>query len=130
VLALGLQFIAPHLSHNLLQNLTANTRHHWRATSPGFTLHNPLLYKDNPPVCLKPEPHVDFAQTFYTDTTRSMALAEQAKRVAAEFDFDQDHVRKAVKEFIREMGMSSHTHMAGEDADAGQMRGCKRRAPS
>ena len=34
-----------------------------------------------------------------------MALAEQAKRVAAEFDFDSDHVNKAVKEFIREMGM-------------------------
>jgi hexokinase len=34
-----------------------------------------------------------------------MALAEQAKRVAAEFDFGDDAVKKAVKEFIREMGM-------------------------
>jgi hexokinase len=34
-----------------------------------------------------------------------MALAEQAKRVAAEFDFGDDAVKKAVKEFRREMGM-------------------------
>ncbi|KAF2263372.1 hypothetical protein CC78DRAFT_273459 [Lojkania enalia] len=32
-----------------------------------------------------------------------MALAEQAKRVAAEFEFDADGVNKAVKEFMREM---------------------------
>jgi hexokinase len=32
-----------------------------------------------------------------------MTLAEQAKRVAAEFDFDDNAVNKAVKEFIREM---------------------------
>ncbi|KAF3008799.1 glucokinase [Curvularia kusanoi] len=32
-----------------------------------------------------------------------MALAEQAKRVAAEFDFTDDGLNKAVKEFIREM---------------------------
>jgi hexokinase len=34
-----------------------------------------------------------------------MALAEQAKRVAAEFDFGDDAVNTAVKEFRREMGM-------------------------
>lgn len=34
-----------------------------------------------------------------------MSLAEEAKRVAAEFDFGPSDVRKAVKEFIREMGM-------------------------
>jgi hexokinase len=33
-----------------------------------------------------------------------MALADQAKRVAAEFAFEKDAVNKAVKEFIREMG--------------------------
>jgi hexokinase len=33
-----------------------------------------------------------------------MALADTAKRVAAEFDFNDDAVSKAVKEFIREMG--------------------------
>ncbi|KAF2190521.1 hexokinase [Zopfia rhizophila CBS 207.26] len=32
-----------------------------------------------------------------------MALAEQAKRVADEFEFGKEDVRKAVKEFIREM---------------------------
>jgi hexokinase len=33
-----------------------------------------------------------------------MTLADQAKRVAAEFNFGKDAVNKAVKEFIREMG--------------------------
>jgi hexokinase len=33
-----------------------------------------------------------------------MALAEHARRVAAEFDFPAEGVRAAVKEFIREMG--------------------------
>jgi hexokinase len=32
-----------------------------------------------------------------------MALAEEAKRIAAEFDYPTDEVRKGVKEFIREM---------------------------
>jgi hexokinase len=42
--------------------------------------------------------------TFNTQHKRSMSLADQAKRVAAEFDFDDNAVNKAVKEFIREMG--------------------------
>jgi hexokinase len=41
-----------------------------------------------------------------------MTLAEQAKRVAAEFDFDDNAVNKAVKEFIREMGMHEDTSWA------------------
>jgi hexokinase len=32
-----------------------------------------------------------------------MALAEAAKRIAAEFDYPAEEVRKGVKEFIREM---------------------------
>jgi hexokinase len=32
-----------------------------------------------------------------------MALAEEAKRIAAEFDYPTGEVRKGVKEFIREM---------------------------
>ena len=85
VFTLALPFIAPHLSRSLVQNLTAHTK--------------------------QPRNSI-FAQTFYTDTTKSMALAEEAKRVAAEFDFDQDHVRKAVNEFIREMGTSATIHKA------------------
>jgi hexokinase len=34
---------------------------------------------------------------------KDMGLAESAKRVAAEFEFSDDDVRKAVKEFLREM---------------------------
>lgn len=33
-----------------------------------------------------------------------MALAEEAKRMAAEFDYSADEVRKGVKEFIKQMG--------------------------
>jgi len=35
-----------------------------------------------------------------------MALVDAAKRVAAEFEYSPDDVRKGVKEFIREMGSS------------------------
>jgi hexokinase len=77
---------------------------HWRATSPSLTLRNPLVFEEQP-ICPKPKQHVEFKGTFNTRPERSMALAEQAKRVAAEFDFGKDAVNKAVKEFIREMGM-------------------------
>jgi hypothetical protein len=33
-----------------------------------------------------------------------MALASAAKRVAAEFEYTGDQIRKAVKEFLKEMG--------------------------
>jgi hexokinase len=32
-----------------------------------------------------------------------MALAEEAKRIASEFDYPAEEVRKGVKEFIRQM---------------------------
>lgn len=32
-----------------------------------------------------------------------MALAAEAKRIAAEFDYSTEEVRKGVKEFVREM---------------------------
>ena len=34
-----------------------------------------------------------------------MGLAQEAARVAAEFEYSDDQVNKAVKEFIRQMGM-------------------------
>ncbi|KAF2017244.1 hypothetical protein BU24DRAFT_420283 [Aaosphaeria arxii CBS 175.79] len=80
---------------------------HWRVTSPAFTLRNPVVFHKTPLVGpqsrAQPQEQVEFTGTFYTDTERSMALADQAKRVAAEFDFGPDAVRKSVKEFIREM---------------------------
>lgn len=43
--------------------------------------------------------------TFYAPVAhRSMALAQQSKRVAAEFEFTAEHVNRAVAEFIHEMG--------------------------
>jgi hypothetical protein len=33
-----------------------------------------------------------------------MTLANAAKRVAAEFEYSGDQIRKAVKEFLKEMG--------------------------
>jgi len=107
VLVLVLQLlVAPHLPHEILRFFTTTTTttvHPWHVTSPVDSPHATALYK-TPPVCPKPTPKVDFAGTFNTDTVRSMALAEQAKRVAAEFEFGPDAVNKAVKEFIREMG--------------------------
>jgi hypothetical protein len=34
-----------------------------------------------------------------------MSLLEESKRIAAEFDFTDDDVRKSVTEFIKQMGM-------------------------
>lgn len=109
VLVLAVQFLAPHLPHELLHFFS--TQQHWRVTSPDITLRNPVLLKE-PPICPKPQQHIEFAGTFNKDTERSMALAEQAKRVAAEFEFAADDVRKAVKEFIREMGMYGSLYCA------------------
>lgn len=77
--------------------------------APSITLRNSIVLQD-PPTCPKPEQHVEFVGTFNTDHKRSMALADQAKRVAAEFDFSDDAVNKAVKEFIREMGRHMRKH--------------------
>jgi hexokinase len=112
VLVLVLQLlVAPHLPHEILRFFTSTTTHHWHVTSPADSPHATALYK-SPPVCPKPTPKIEFAGTFNTDTVRSMALAEQAKRVAAEFDFGPDAVNKAVKEFIREMGRFGRAYCA------------------
>jgi hexokinase len=98
--ALGVHFFAPNLSLSILRLLTQDP-------SSGITLRNPIVFQDTKPsICPKPVQRVDvnFVGTFNTKPERSMALAEQAKRVAAEFDFSKDAVNKAVQEFIREMG--------------------------
>lgn len=102
LLALFFQVFAPHFPHTVLRFFTKDQ--HWHVSSPGITLRNPVLFHE-PQICPKPEQIVEFEGTFNTHPKRSMALAEQAKRVAAEFDFSDDAVNKAVKEFIREMGM-------------------------
>ncbi|KAF2873020.1 hypothetical protein BDV95DRAFT_593402 [Massariosphaeria phaeospora] len=100
LLVLAFQLLAPRLPHELRQYFSSKP--HWRVPSPEFTLRNPVLFHE-PPTCPRPDQHVAFAGTFYTNTERSMNLAEQAKRVAAEFEFGPGNVRKAVKEFVREM---------------------------
>ncbi|KAH8708613.1 glucokinase GLK1 [Phaeosphaeriaceae sp. PMI808] len=74
----------------------------WSPSSPPTALRKPVIL-DETQICPKPEQNVEFKGTFNTRPERSMALADQAKRVAAEFDFGKDEVSKAVKEFIREM---------------------------
>jgi len=103
VLLFSAVLLAPRLPHELLRFFSANDHRH--ATSPAASSRQPAFYKE-PLVCPKPSIRTNSAITFNTDTERSMALAEQARRVAAEFDFGPDAVNKAVKEFIREMGMS------------------------
>jgi hexokinase len=100
LLVLAAQFLTPRLPHEILKLF--KTTQHWGVTSPDITPRGSVLFK-TPPTCPKPEQQVEFKGTFYKEHDRSMALVEQARRVSAEFDFDADHVRKAVKEFIREM---------------------------
>ncbi|KAI4638317.1 hypothetical protein J4E93_010117 [Alternaria ventricosa] len=95
LLALGTGFFAPHFSNAVLRTVI-------NKQVPSFTLRNPIVLQE-PSTCPKPEQQVEFVGTFNTQYKRSMTLADQAKRVAAEFDFDDNAVNKAVKEFIREM---------------------------
>ncbi|KAI4712699.1 hypothetical protein J4E89_002968 [Alternaria sp. Ai002NY15] len=95
LLALGTGFFAPHFSNAVLRTVI-------NKQVPSFTLRNPIVLQE-PSICPKPEQQVEFVGTFNTQYKRSMTLANQAKRVAAEFDFDDNAVNKAVKEFIREM---------------------------
>lgn len=115
LLVFALQLLAPRLPHEIVRFLT--TKQHWHVTSPAAPSGPSALLKQ-PPVCPRPSHSVEFAGTFYTDTERSMALAEQARRVAAEFDFGPDAVNKAVREFIREMGTPPTHTRCGRDADA------------
>lgn len=104
--AVLLAFLAPRFPHTIREILDETQL--WRASSPAISLRNPVVFHQ-PPICPKPVQHVEFKGTFNTRPERSMALADQAKRVAAEFDFEQDAVNKAVNEFIREMGPRWHT---------------------
>jgi hexokinase len=100
--AVILAFLAPRFPHTVREIF--DRTQHWRVSSPYTPPPNPIVFHQQP-VCPKPKQHVEFRGTFNTRPERSMALADQAKRVAAEFDFGQDAVNKAVNEFIREMGM-------------------------
>jgi len=42
-----------------------------------------------------------------------MVLAAAAKRVADEFEYSGDDIRKGVKEFLKEMGELSPLHLLG-----------------
>ena len=100
LLLLLVQFFLPRLLHNTFYNFS-RTKHIWPATSSCPA--SPVL-SSSPKTCPKAEQQLEFSHTFYTQTKPSMKLADEAKRVAAEFEFPAEGVRKAVKEFIREMG--------------------------
>ncbi|KAF2810028.1 uncharacterized protein BDZ99DRAFT_570657 [Mytilinidion resinicola] len=107
LLVLGVQLFAPRLPYEVLSFFAASPqKQFWPATPPRAT--SPALSSahipSSPPVCARVEQQLQFSGTFYTNTERSMALEEQAQRVAAEFEFPAEGVRAAVKEFIREMG--------------------------
>jgi hexokinase len=136
LLALLVQVCAPHFSHTVLNLIT-------RDRAPGLTLRNPPVLH-SPPICPIPQAPLDSARgftgsphtfnTFNTAPERSMALAEQAKRVAAEFDYSPDAVNKAVHEFIREMGtlLLCHPHLNIRlyHTNSPQTRASRRTAPS
>jgi hexokinase len=119
VVVVGFVLLAPLLAPHFpgtLHEIFDRTQH-WRVSSPSVTLRNPLVFQEQP-ICPKPKQRVEFKGTFNTRPERSMALADQAKRVAAEFEFEQDAVNKAVKEFIREMGMRWRIQYAGKTLTA------------
>jgi hexokinase len=101
LLALSVPLLPPRFPH-AIREIFDQTQH-WRVSPPSVTLRNPLVFEE-PKTCPKSVQHVEFKGTFHTKPERSMALADQAKRVAAEFDFGKDAVNKAVQEFLREMG--------------------------
>jgi hexokinase len=100
----ALQFLAPRLPLDVLPFVTDKEQPH--APLPGVTLHAPTFFGHlTPQTCPKPKQKIEYAGAIeYPYKRRNMGLAEHAKRVAAEFEFGPDAVRKAVKEFIREMG--------------------------
>jgi len=61
---------------------------------------NPFLFKDL--VCPQ-SPSSDFSGTLYNPAPRDMALAEQARKVAAEFEYSDQDVNRGTKEFVRQM---------------------------
>ena len=50
-----------------------------------------------------PHPPLEQSGTLYNVAPRSMALAEQAKKVAAEFEYTSKDVNKATQAFIKQM---------------------------
>lgn len=61
---------------------------------------NPFL---DPLIC--PQSSIEQSGTLYNTAPRNMGLAQEASRVAQEFEYTSDDVNKGVKEFIREMSM-------------------------
>ena len=53
-------------------------------------------------ICESPPP---FPTVPPVSKVNKMSLASEAKRVAAEFDYTDDEVRKGVKHFIQQMSM-------------------------
>ena len=57
-----------------------------------------------------------FLESFPISRLHKMTLLEEAKRVAAEFDYPAKEVNKGVKEFIRQMGWFSGAYTSGTGA--------------
>lgn len=73
---------------------------------PDFCRYNPSNPFLQDLIC--PHTTEDHTTTLFdTSATRNMGLAQEAARVAAEFEYSDAQVNKAVKEFIRQMGMST-----------------------
>lgn len=118
LLVLVLQLLAPHLPLDYLARRfvtrTYYNTHARTAASPSLNFcASPsarLFDSVTPSTCPRPKQQSEFGTSFsfrHTERRRNylnMGIAEHAKRVAAEFEFGPDAVRKAVKEFIREMG--------------------------
>lgn len=100
VLVLGVQFL---LVPRFVASLGKSSQPQ-NLGSPDFCRYKPSNPFLQDLIC--PHTTEDRASTLYdTSAPRNMGLAQEAGRVAAEFEYSDAQVNKAVKEFVRQMGM-------------------------
>lgn len=100
------QFFFPHLPFRLAilrspQDKLVGLLPAAQVCSPPPPAVNPFL---DSLIC--PQPQIEQPGTLYNDAPRTMGLAQEASRVAQEFEYSAQDVNKGVKEFIRQMSRS------------------------
>jgi hexokinase len=118
--AVLIQFLLPHpVPHQVAFSSE------WRQSTRELSATSRL---SSAPICLKDRRHV-FVFEPQASPVRKMALLDRARKIAAEFDFGPEEVRKSVEEFIKEMGKTASevsARISHRDTDllCEQMRGC------
>lgn len=71
----------------------------------------PGVSEDSTAVC--PNTYI-FGESLPISRPHKMSLLDEARKVAAEFDYPAEEVNKGVKEFIRQMGSYTHGRTGNE----------------